>query len=391
MNPASSVLVDHLRDVQEALLEFTARTAGDDYRTQPHSDLSPIGWHLGHTVFIENFWLQETLLDDDRTTAPTRNLYLPQNTHKATRGGNLPPKGELLDHCSRMQRDNLALLREPPAALTSNALMRDDYLVKFLLQHHAMHLETMIMVLAEQHLSRSTHDYHPEQRLEPAAVNLQPVAFAGGERCLGGNSSWCFDNELPKHSVTLRPFTLNATAASNAEFLGFMESGGYEHDEWWDAQALRWRQTLRPRAPHHWLHGRDGGWYGIDDSGGHELSAAAPVSGLSHYEARAFARYAGARLPHESEWEAAHAQTPGGGSVQANHAAWEWCGNALFPYPGFKPRPYDEYSTPWFNNGHYVLRGRSTHTPTVLHRTTLRNFYTGDKRYIFAGVRVATD
>ena len=384
-------LITRLLEMQKQLCKFTVLCGETDYRTQFHPDLSPIGWHLGHTTFIENLWIRETLLKDNSKTDGLRELYLPQNTDTGTRGTQLPPLHTFVRDCMHAQRDNLALLNSPAANIKGHPLMEDDYLLKFLTQHHAMHLETMHMILTEKNLKKKQTACHsPQQRLEPADVRVQPVAFGGGEFEIGGDDNGCFDNELPRHRETLQDFALNATPASNAEFLGFMESGGYTNTAWWDEEGQPWLQTTAARAPHHWRRDEEtGAWYGADSHGYYDLEADTPVHGLSHHEARAFARYAGARLPHENEWEAAHAQDPTHQRIRPNDHAWEWCDNTFHPYPGFKPFPYDEYSTPWFNHIYYSLRGHSRHTPDVLHRPTFRNFYPADKRHIFAGVRVA--
>ena len=376
-------------EIQRALIDLIAPLDELDCCTQFHPDLSPLGWHLGHTTFIENQWIREVILKSNRATTPVCNIYLPQNINKAARGECLPPKSTLLESCRRMQHANLALLESPPGTLVSHRLMRDDYLLKFLIQHHAMHLETMHMILTERQLRRCWRDYSPQKRLEPVAMRARLVTFDGSEFAIGGTGTWCFDNELPQHCETLRPFALNATAATNAEFLGFIESGGYRNTAWWNTDGLKWLQRTGATAPHHWRNDDTGAWYGIDSHGCHDLKAEEPVHGLSHHEACAFARYAGARLPHESEWEAARLQNPGGKHLYENERAWEWCSNTFHPYLGFKTFPYEEYSTSGFNGSHYSLRGYSRYTADVLRRPTFRNFYTADKRHIFAGVRVA--
>ena len=384
-----------LADMQARMRALVASLDNADCRAQFHPQVSPVGWHLGHATFIENLWIRETLLGDDAETAATRDLYLPQNSEQCFRGDRLPPKETLLDRCSALQRDNLSLLStlltDPPAAFVGHRLVCDGYLAKFLAQHHAMHFETMQMGLTArrlQKLQRGEH-YSPTKRLDPCPPRIEPIIFDGGEVEIGGEGAWCFDNELPRHRETLHPFSLNATPASNAEFLGFIESGGYDNLSLWDDAGRQWLEKSGVRAPYHWLQDTAGAWYGADGDGTHDLDAAAPVSGLSLHEALAFAHYAGGRLPHESEWETAHCQNPA--RVLPNDRAWEWCANLLRPYPGFEAFPYKEYSAPWFHNRHYVLRGHSRHTPAVLHRPTFRNFHTADKRHIFTGVRVALD
>ena len=381
--------IPRFAEIQSALLDLVSPLSEHDCRAQFHPELSPLGWHLGHATFIENRWIRAALSGESDATDSGCGIYLPRDTGKAARGALLPDKNTLIDDCRRMQRDNLALLENPPPALAACRLMRDGYLLKFLVQHHAMHLETMYMILTERQLRGHERGHRPRKRLQPAAVSLQPVAFDGGELEIGGRGAWCFDNELPRHRETLRPFAINARPVSNAEFLGFIESGGYDEPGWWDDAGLRWLRRAGAGAPHHWRDDDTGAWYGINERGCHDLEAGDPVHGLSHHEARAFARYAGARLPRESEWEAARLQDPAGERILPNGRTWEWCGNAFNPYPGFKPFPYREYSTPWFDGAHYSLRGYSRYTPDVLHRPTFRNFYAAGKRHVFAGLRLA--
>lgn len=391
MNSAPLSPIEHLRNMQTALYELVAPLDERSCRTQFHPELSPPGWHLGHTVFVENFWIRETILGK-RVFCQQHKLYFPRNMKKPVRGEHLPPKEKLLEDCLKMQRDNLGLLGNPPGKLASHQLMRDDYLAKFLAQHHAMHLEVLHMCLTERQLGKKDRAfYSPRKRLAAENFRPEPVAFDGDTFEIGENNAWCFDNESPRHKQTWPTFSLNATKTSNAEFLGFIESGGYDNAEWWDTAGWKWLKKSKAAAPHHWLQSKDGAWFGADSHGYHDLGETDPVYGLSHHEARAFARYAGARLPHEVEWEVAHARR----FLREDHDdpptryAWEWCVNNFYPYPGFKPYPYTGYSVPWFNNGHYSLRGRSHHTSEVLQRTTFRNFYTAEKRHIFAGVRVA--
>lgn len=390
MNADTLSPIDHLHNAQTTLHELVSAFDEYDCRNRFHPDLSPPGWHLGHTLFVENFWLRETILGK-YVCRRQHQLYWPQNTKKSARGAHLPPRERLLEDCLEMQRDNLGLLSSPPRRLASHHMMNNDYLTKFLVQHHAMHLEALHMCLTERQLRKKDRfRYLPEKRLVSENFRMKPVTFDGCTFEIGGNSVWCFDNESPRHKKTLPAFSLNASKTSNAEFLGFIENGGYDNPEWWDAAGWLWLRKSRARAPHHWLQSKDGAWFGADSHGYHDLVATDPVYGLSHHEARAFACYAGARLPHENEWEMAHAcGLAHEDREDSRRCAWEWCANGFYPYPGFKPYPYTRYSVPWFDNRHYSLRGHSRHTSEVLRRITFRNFYSADKRHIFAGVRVA--
>ena len=140
-------------------------------------------------------------------------------------------------------------------------------------------------------------------------------------------------------------------------------------------------------CPEHWATNKHSEWYGINDQGPFDLIAKDPVYGINFYEASAFANWAQARLPHEHEWETSVrlSRLPNTGQV------WEWCSNTFYPYENFKPFPYDEYSQPWFDDQHYVLRGASRFTRPEIRRASFRNFYHADKRHVFAGIRLVFD
>jgi iron(II)-dependent oxidoreductase len=174
---------------------------------------------------------------------------------------------------------------------------------------------------------------------------------------------------------------------SNAEYLAFMEDGGYRRQALWSDAGWQWRARLSRPQPEHWCRDAAGDWLQLTPGDALPLPADGSLIGSSYFEAEAYATWAGGRLPHEYEWEAAAAQ----GLLQGVGTVWEWCGNRFHPYPGFRAFPYEGYSVPWFDGGHHVLRGGSSYTQPCLRRATFRNFYTADKRHIFAGCRVAFD
>ena len=165
-----------------------------------------------------------------------------------------------------------------------------------------------------------------------------------------------------------------------------MLNGGYENSSWWSDAGWRWLQDTGVISPGHWRQTRDGNWYALNYDGPEAVRASDSVTGINFYEAEAYCKYAGGRLPHEFEHEVGAVK----GSIQVG-GAWEWCSNYFFPYPGYRPYPYDNYSMPWFDQQHYTLRGASRFTRPPVRRPTFRNFYTPEKRHVFAGVRVAFD
>ncbi len=371
-----------LQAVQTALYRLAQSCDEADLRRQFHPDLSPLGWHLGHCVHTERLWLRERLLGEACSDA---DLYQPERSPKTRRGERLPARDRLLDWARRLQSEHLALLAAPPARARRHPLMRGDYLVWFLAQHHAQHVETMRMVLAQREAGRDWTGARgaplPPQRPQPP-LSLLP----GGEYLIGNDDVRAFDNERPPRQVRLRPVRLARRLATNGEYLAFLEHGHHQRRHW-SAAGWAWRRTQTSPLPEHWRRNADGDWLELTPDGPRPLAADGPVLGLNHYEAAAFAAWAGGRLPHECEWEAAARL----GLLDDIGGAWEWCGNRFHPYPGFRAFPYDGYSLPWFDGRHYVLRGASPHTVPWLRRPALRNYYQADKRHIFAGVRVIFD
>jgi len=353
-------------------------------RAQHHPDLSPLGWHLGHCVYIECLWLHERVRGDDRVTAPLAALYTPPHTPKPQRGRLLPPRDALLEWSRSLQtfnRDWLANLQPP---LSDHELFADGYLPRFLLQHHSQHYETMLMVLTERALAAHPAPPAVREPLQGRPPSIGSRRVPGGRYRVGGERPEAFDNELPAHHVALEPFDIAARPVSNAEYLGFMEAGGYDQPQWWNEAGWAWRRVSDCTAPNHWRGDDDGHWYGVGVHGACPLAPDEPVAGLNHYEASAYAAWAGARLPHEYQWEAACRL----GLLEDTGRVWEWCANTFHPYEGFEHFPYPEYSTPWFDGNHFVLRGASPHTRPAVKRPSFRNFYEPDKRHIFAGLRL---
>ncbi len=352
------------------------------YRTQFHPDLSPIGWHLGHCAFIENYWLREVILGEDRLTKHLAHYYIPARSLKTARGPALPSRQQLLNDVRRQQIDNIELLSTLSAR--THALLEDDYLIRFLVQHHCQHIENMKLARTQRALHNGHAGFAPAVRLASAPVNLACHALAADRYRIGGRCPGSFDNELPAHAVRCGEFKIARRPVSNAEYLRFIEDGGYRTRRLWSDVGWHWLQQAGVSHPEHWRQDGRGWWFGIDGSGAHELSAEEPVHGVSYHEAQAFAVWAGARLPHEYEWEIACRA----GKLSLIGRVWEWCGNVFHPYGGFTAFPYEEYSLPWFDGGHYTLRGGCIHTSPDVRRASFRNFYAPDKRHIFAGLRL---
>ena len=359
-------------------------TPEHEWRNQYHADLSPIGWHYAHCHFIESVWLRERVRGESpRATRDWHDLYFPELSPKWRRGGRLPPRDAMLDWGRRCQEHHQGWLQHDPV-IKAHRLLADDYLTGFLAQHHAMHLETLEQVRWFARLRRpSTAD---RGILRPAAQPAaQWVTCRGGPQTVGTREITAFDNEQGVHETDLPAFAIRRHPVANAEYAVFVEGGGYRNPGLWDPAGREWLAQSGCSAPLGWQRTPDGGWQQTLPGGTVALDPDAPVVGVSWHEACAFARWAGARLPHEHEWE--HAMR--GGQLAGTGQVWEWCANTFHPYPGFRAYPYENYSVPWFDGQHYVLRGGSIWTDPLLQRPGIRNFFTPDKRHVFAGLRLA--
>lgn len=378
-------LLLQLQQLQKSLLEIVRNIPASDYTRQFHPDLSPPGWHLGHCVFTESYWLREVVMGLEKVDDELKQLYIPELSVKTTRATALPAHDELCSWASHIQKENIEYLSDLIEVGSDSGLMQDDYLIYFLCQHYAQHIETINYVLSQRNLQIDS-DFKVSSALTVKSLRFDFSQLDKGRYFIGANDPLRhYDNECPGFSVTLEAFQIAKTPVSNAEFLGFIEADAYKNRDYWDAEAWQWREQNKIICPQHWRLDEAGNYYGTNSSGPYELEAEKAVSGLSLYEAKAFANWALARLPHEYEWEVAKKA----GLLAATGQAWEWCYNDFHPYSDFKAFPYEDYSLPWFDQQHFTLRGGSEYTPPVIVRDTFRNFYQADKRHFPAGLRLA--
>ena len=421
------------------LLEARARTLllvaplGDDDLHRQHDPLmSPIAWDLGHIAHFEELWLTRNL-DGPIEFVEMPGLYNPFE-HPRSRRGALALPG--LAEC-RALMDGIrgrVLARLASADLdAAHPLLRDGFVYEMVLQHEYQHDETILQTLQ---LKQGT-PYAPLVRLEsagsgtPSAVPGEMVRFPGGEVRIGTDGgSAAYDNERPAHAVEVAPFWIDVLPVTNQEFLAFIAAGGYDAPGHWSEAGWRWRTETGARAPKYWER-RDGTWVtrSMDRSG--PVDPRHPVCHVCWYEAEAFARFAGKRLPTEIEWEAAASWDPATGTSRpypwgeappdrtlanvdqlafgtapagcypANVSpigcrgmigdVWEWTSSDFGPWPGFESFPYREYSEVFFGPEYKVLRGGSWATRPGAVRNTFRNWDYPIRRQIFSGLRCARD
>ncbi|GAA4327935.1 ergothioneine biosynthesis protein EgtB [Pigmentiphaga soli] len=406
-------LAGRLRAVRAATLALLEGLTPEDCMMQSMAEASPVKWHVGHVSWFFETFLLETGEPGFRPFHPRFrelfNSYYVGVGARQPRGWrgllSRPALQEVLDYQHAVQQRLLALLGR--GGLPAQALD----LIELGINHEQQHQELIVTDLKH-------HFWHnplrPAWRGSPAAPaeNAAPagfVAFDGGLCEIGhAGPSFAFDNERPRHRVWIAPFELAARPVSNAEFLAFIDDGGYRRPELWLSDG--WDERCRQgwEAPLYWWRD-DGPWHSYTVAGDAPLDPAAPVCHVSHYEADAYARWAGARLPTEAEWEVAaaatapgpaddfaegggfHPRRPGAGRLAGLWGGvWEWTQSAYLPYPGFEVAPgaVGEYNGKFMIN-QMVLRGGSCATPRSHIRASYRNFFGPAARWQFSGLRLA--
>ncbi|MDE2453996.1 MAG: SUMF1/EgtB/PvdO family nonheme iron enzyme, partial [Burkholderiales bacterium] len=282
-------------------------------------------------------------------------------------------------------RADLAQQLEQTLAWLGRADDSDDatYFFRLALLHEDMHHEAALYTAQSLGLAVADPRWQPQALAAPQ----RELAFAAGPWELGGaEPGFAFDNERAGHCVDLPATCIDARVATWAEYLPFVEAGGYEQPRWWSEAGAAWlahqRETARERAPRYlrragrtWQQWRHGAWI--------ELDPRLPACHLSAHEAEAWCRWAGRRLPSEAEWERAALER---GAEFDWGGVWEWTSSPFEPYPGFTPHPYRDYSAPWFGSRR-VLRGASFMTQPRLRHARYRNFFMPGRNDVAAGFR----
>ena len=383
----------------------------EDYGVQPMDDASPPKWHLAHTTwFFETFLLAE-FLDSHRPVNARYEMLFNSYYNGVGEPFPRPRRGHLSRPTVGEVKDYRATVDSAMAAL----LERDDEEIRrrieLGLQHEQQHQE---LILTDLKYNLGLNPLKPAYRkeLDATAANARPLAFTeheGGDQRIGGDgAAFCFDNELPRHRVWLAPFALADRLVTNGEYLAFMRDGGYRNPAWWLADGWDAACANRWRKPLYWRE-QDGLWFEYRLGGEQPLALSDPVVHVNGFEADAYARWAGCRLPTEFEWEAAAQGLdpavgnfadagrlhPGGRSSAQGQMfgdLWEWTASAYGPYPGYRPLAgtLGEYNGK-FMSSQLVLRGGSCATPKGHVRASYRNFFRPGDRWQFSGIRLAKD
>lgn len=424
---SSGTLADWLTDTRRRTLELIGDLTDAQLLGPQLSIVNPLLWEIGHLAWFHEKWVLRHARRRPPLRADADTLYDSSAVPHDTRWDLLlPSRSETLRYMGQVQEQILdGLHRRPPTA-------DEVYFILLSIFHEDMHTEAFTY-------TRQTLQY-PRPRFSPSGNGYGPVAdvaagplpgdvtIPGGTFQMGATpeEAFVFDNEKWAHPVEVRPFAIARAPVTQTEFAAFVEDRGYERRDLWSDDGWRWRAEADARHPVYWQRQSSGRWQRRDFDEWKPLEPHRPVLHVNWYEADAYCRWAGRRLPTEVEWEVAAAggpnpapkrrfpwgdepptpaqanldglalgcvdvaDRPAGDSAfgcrQMIGNVWEWTQSSFSPYPGFVADPYQDYSQPWFGT-HMVLRGGCWVTRARLLRNTWRNFYRPDRRDVWAGFR----
>lgn len=372
--PASMAIVaqtdvaDALRDARARTLALVAPVAAEELARVQHPLMSPLDWDLGHIAAYEDLWIVHRHGGGDLLRPDLADHYDAFETPRAVRGHIPFLRGQHVF-------DYIAAVRERALEVLEHAGPGDGTLFELVVRHEAQHNETMRQTLFLAGLPGGQPTTAPDGTGGAGGW----IDVPGGSFDLGaGPHGFAFDNERPRHSVDVPAFRIARRPVANASWMNFCEGGGYERREWWSDEGWAWKEEYDITHPEGWT-----------ADGLPREHPEQPVMHVSWFEADAFARSQGARLPTESEWEKASTWTQE--PLAQVGEVWEWTASHFRGYPGFVAHPYREYSEVFFGERYRVLRGCSWATDARVRTPTFRNWDLSQRRQIFAGVRLAKD
>ncbi len=407
-------LAGRYRQIRRTTERLCEPLSPEDCQAQSMADASPAKWHLAHTSwFFETFVLEGRLENYPLFRPEFRVLFNsyyqtvgPQHARPQRGLLTRPALDEVLAYRRHVDHYVEELLEAPQRAPTVSPAV-----VELGLQHEQQHQELILTDVKHLFAENPLRPAYARNAV-PAVAAAPPLvwcAYDEGTRWIGhAGEGFAFDNEEPRHQVFVPGFALGSRLITNREFLDFIEDGGYRRPELWLSDGWSTVTQLGWRAPLYWEQ-RDGVWLAMTLAGLGEVGVHEPVCHVSYYEADAFARWAGARLPTEAEWEVVAAgvaiegnfqesglltpaPAPSGSPVQLFGDVWEWTQSAYAAYPGYRPPvgALGEYNGKFMCN-QLVLRGGSCVTPQSHMRATYRNFFPPSARWQFTGIRLARD
>jgi len=405
-------LIARFHQVRKRSRQLAEPLSDEDCGAQSMPDASPIKWHLAHTTWFFETFILEQYEQDFRPFEPAFRVLFNSyyngigDKHPRPQRGLLtrPALGDVLAY-RRNVDERIAMLLATQRERDKDAIAR---LVDMGLHHEQQHQELMLTdvkhllsmsplypAYSNDHFARSVNA--PAMQWREFDAGIVEVGHAGDD--------FCFDNELPRHRQFVERYALSSRLVTNGEYLRFIEAGGYAEPSLWLSEAWDWVKTNQLTKPMYWQHTEEG-WKEFTLYGLQDLDPYRPATHLSFFEADAYARWCGARLPTEAEWEnaasacrdfgrpalhpAAHDADLYDGLSQMFGCGWQWTLSSYSPYPGYQTAEgaIGEYNGKFMSN-QYVLRGSSCATPEQHARTSYRNFFPATARWQFTGIRLA--
>ena len=422
-------LVRKLEEARERTRLLLAPVSDEDLAAQHDPIMSPPVWDYGHIGNYEELWLLDKAFGKGLSERELYDMYDASLHPREERPSlNLLDRRDADRYLGAIRKAVLEALEEADLD-GDDPLLSDGFVYNMILQHEAQHNETMLQTFQLM----PGRGYRPEPRMDLPAGNppREEMTFVPGGTFLMGTTdrSIALDNERDEHERHVPGFHLDTTPVTNRAFQEFVEAGGYEREDLWEPTGWRWKNEESISAPKHWYQPEPHSWwterFGFDEP----LNPEAPVVHVSWYEADAYARWAGKRLPTEAEWEKAASWDPetetrrlfpwgdepptreranldqlafraaevgaypegagAYGTLGMIGDVWEWTASDFAPYPGFESFPYREYSEVFFGPDYKVLRGGSWATRPVAIRNTFRNWDYPIRRQLFVGFRCA--
>jgi len=426
-------------EIAEQMLEARAQTLAlfdmareEDLHESPGFGFRPVIWHLAHIGVFEAYWLLQKLNDEPAPDERYERVFDPVRTPRED-SKHLPTRREMESYLKSVRERVLKHL-ERSEFDESHPLLKDGYVYRLVLEHEQQHQETLAYLFQLLDQSKKKRPEGIEEVADETSGHLlsltsEMVSIAEGPFVMGAIwDSFAYDNEWPPHEVYVPAFKLDKYLTTNAEYAEFIAEGGYRRKEFWSDEGWAWREREDWNFPLYWMQ-LTGGWRVKTMFEEGTWSPHHPVTGVSWYEAEAYAHFRGKRLPTEAEWEKAASwdaanshkgrfawgdakpsirlcnfdnrfwgttpvgSFPSGASVSGcldmTGNVWEWTADAFAGYPGFLAFPYPEYSEIWFDGDHRVLKGGSWATRSSVLRISFRNFFRRHFRIAFAGIRCA--
>lgn len=424
MTGRKAELMSKLADVRQRTLWLLEEVPDDMLRVRIHSFYSPIGWHFGHVGRTEEYWACTEALG--RRPLDEHLSFLLADTPENPKDNrvNIPNREGLMGYMAATRKEAISALEDADLE-SENPLLRDGYAWEFAFQHECQHQETIteMMMLIQMHRGPDVPWQEGERPDWIPAVQEAFVTIPAGTFSMGTDDPLTYDNEQRAHLVDVPSFEIQSWPVTCYQWFEFIEAGGYRRQEFWSEAGWDWRNENEAVRPFYWLGTEQPTSY--SPLGKRHLLPDEPVFGISWFEAEAFTRWRGLRLPTEAEWEYAargaesrtypwgeeppnsrrasfglqrwRPATPNEVSEGANAAgvlglaggAWEWTATDFLPYPGFEAFPYEGYSKDHMRGLHKSCRGGSWASQPAILRSSFRNWYVPTYRQGFLGLRCA--